>query len=121
MYPPPTDDLYKAFFAPYNKSGLTHGGRALSKHSVRDSSHFWGNTAGKVDEVNERAFKKLEEIIENSVWHNIIVLTQECYAYEIRNELGYGARWEFKKNEPIFFRGFVEPPMENGHELRWRH
>ena len=45
----------------------------------------------------------------------------ESFAYEIRNALGYGARWEFKPNDKIFFRGFLEPPMENGHELKWRH
>ena len=71
--------------------------------------------------MNKKAFEKLVQIIENSVWHNCIYLTQDCYAYEVRNKLGYGARWEFKKDAPIFFRGFVEPPMENGHEMKWRH
>ena len=121
LYPPPTDALYDSFKVNFNKSGLTNGGRALAKHSIRDSSHFWGYSQGKVNEINSKAIKKLNQIIENSVWHNIMYLVDESYAYEIRNPLGYGARWEFKPNEPIFFRGFLEPVMENGHELKWRH
>ena len=121
LIPPPTDDLYEAFNEKFNRSGLTHGGRALSKHSIRDSSNFWGYSQGKVGDVNSKALKKVNQIVENSVWHNVIYLVEESFAYEIRNALGYGARWEFKPNDKIFFRGFLEPPMENGHELKWRH
>lgn len=100
---------------------MTHGGRAFSKHCIRDSSGFWGSVKGTTNEVNNHAHGCLEKVIMNAVWHNVMVLSQDCYTYEVRNQNGYGARWEFKKDEPIFFRGFVEPPMENGHELKWRH
>jgi hypothetical protein len=44
--------------------------------------------------------------------------------------LGYGARWSVffiphsgwtKDKFKVKFRGFVEPMMENGHEIGWRH
>lgn len=42
---------------------------------------------------------------------------------------GYGARWlailsdsGSKNDRPVLkFRGFVEPMMENGHEVGWKH
>jgi hypothetical protein len=49
-------------------------------------------------------------------------------AYEVRNKEGYGARWTAKlrdnnNNHDIswLFRGFLEPPMEDGHSVGWIH
>lgn len=64
---------------------------------MRDSSKFWGTVKGTTNEVNNHAHGCLEKVIMNSVWHNVMVLSADCYTYEVRNENGYGARWEFKK------------------------
>lgn len=37
---------------------------------------------------------------------------------EIRTIEGYGVRWLHDGTE---FRGFLEPQMEDGHEVGWRH
>lgn len=100
---------------------MTVGGRALSKHSVRDSSKFWGESTGQVDKINSNALRCLNFIIENCVWNNVFALPHDAKAYEIRCNPGYGARWEFKSDTEIFFRGFLEPVVEDGHEKRWRH
>ena len=121
MFPPPTGYLLQCFDEKFNKSGLTHGGRALSKHSVRDSSLFWGKCEGKVDYINEHAKYMINLLIRTSVWHNVFILPQNLRAFEIRNISGYGARWEYQENGIITFRGFVEPPMEDGHLKKWRH
>lgn len=99
---------------------MTHGGRALSKHSIRDSSCFWGKVQGTSSYVNASADSMLDLIVRNSVWHNVFALPHNLKAYEIRVLSGYGARWEFGEGYMIF-RGFVEPPMEDGHAKKWRH
>ena len=39
---------------------------------------------------------------------------------EARVPEGYGARWALTA-DGARFRGFLEPPMEDGHAKRWRH
>jgi hypothetical protein len=99
---------------------LTVGGRAFSKHAVRDSAGYWGVCQGRNDVINEEALRCLNRIVENGVWNNVFALPHEVMAYEIRVIQGYGARWEFQQ-AGIVFRGFVEPPMEDGHAKKWRH
>lgn len=43
------------------------------------------------------------------------MLPHEVEAFEVRQDAGYGARW-IKSDDGWVFRGFVEPPMEEGHE-----
>ncbi|CAI5725306.1 unnamed protein product [Peronospora destructor] len=74
---------------------LTVGARAFSKHCARSSNGC-----------------------ETATWKNIHSLPHAHATMEIRNALGYGARWDA---ETQMFRGFLEPPMINGHEIRWRH
>jgi len=62
----------------------------------------------------------LNRIIENCLWNNVFALPHDLKAYEVRVPQGYGARWEFQQSG-IAFRGFVEPPMEDGHAKKWRH
>jgi hypothetical protein len=120
LFPPSTPALYAAFEEQHKGQPLGVGGRAFSKHSVRDSARFWGFCKGPNDFINEEARKCLNRVVANVVWNNVFALPQEAKAYEIRVSQGYGARWEFKKNG-IAFRGFVEPMMEDGHAKRWRH
>lgn len=125
LFPPPTEELMKVFQSVFtndkNPIPLTCGGRAFSKHSIRDSSKFWGVCTGSNSIVNTNALKCIERIVATSVWNNVFILPLDVFAYEIRQERGYGARWEFKKDGSISFRGFLEPPMPDGHLLKWRH
>jgi len=36
---------------------------------------------------------------------------------KLRIDRGYGIRWQ----TDAIFRGFLEPPMEDGHEKGWKH
>lgn len=40
--------------------------------------------------------------------------------FEIRVPEGYGARWSILDGV-CNFRGFLEPQMEQGHSIGWRH
>jgi hypothetical protein len=120
LFPPSTEELFAAFNERHKGQPLTVGGRALSKHAVRDSSRFWGVCTGTNDFINEEAMACLVRIIEHCVWNNVFVLPHGLMAYEVRIGQGYGARWEFHQ-AGITFRGFVEPPMEDGHLKKWRH
>ena len=120
LYPPPTSQLMLAFNELHKGQALTVGGRAFSKHSIRDSAKFWGVCSGKNDYINEEAVRCVDRIVARAAWNNVFALPGEAKAYEVRERIGYGVRWEFKK-EGIMFRGFVEPVMKDGHEKRWRH
>jgi len=101
------------------KSKLTVGARALTKHSHRSiTDNFWPDQNGKEQEKNDKANKILEKILNECVWINIHGLPHDVGILEIRVEKGYGMRWEINNN---FFRGFLEPQMENGHEKGWIH
>ena len=59
----------------------------------------------------------------------------ECEIFEIRGAHGYGARWSLDADASETkmpqansaqlrypaFRGFLEPPMENGFAVGWKH
>lgn len=100
------------------KSKLTVGARALSKHCHRSTVHFWGVCTGSEEAKNNHALDVLGKIFENCVWINIHVLPHDVYVLEIRCAQGYGLRWS---HDGKTFRGFLEPQMENGHEVGWRH
>lgn len=119
--PPCTDKLLSAFNQHHKGQAMTVGARALTKHAIRDSSKFWGDTKGTTEQVNNSAIRCLNHIIENCVWNNVIFLTSGVRAYEIRCNPGYGARWEYRTEDDIEFRGFLEPLIEDGHAKRWRH
>jgi hypothetical protein len=103
-------------------STLTEGGRALTKHCHRCSSKWWGDVKGRADEINAIALEKAIEILREATWRNVFYLPGNRPVCEFRVELGYGARWTWSPNEAeIVFRGFLEPPQENGHEVGWQH
>ncbi|ETK79886.1 hypothetical protein F441_14502 [Phytophthora nicotianae CJ01A1] len=97
---------------------LTVGARAFSKHCTRSSSGWWGELKGNDVAKNLRAETKVRELLAAATWKNIHSLPHAHATMEIRNALGYGARWDAETQN---FRGFLEPPMLNGHEIKWRH
>ncbi|KAG6820316.1 hypothetical protein H0H93_002403 [Arthromyces matolae] len=144
---PPTTDACLSAFIVTNKAGLTAGGRAWSKHFHRSQSikaretgdrktvnaGWWGSPAGPVSVINDGAVALFWRIIHAATWRNLHWLPHQVLVYEIRVPEGYGIRWSQDKSigtegseetntyQPWVFRGFLEPQMENGHELGWRH
>lgn len=97
---------------------LTVGARAFTKHCARCSSGWWGEFRGNDTAKNVQAEAKVRDLLATATWKNIHSLPHGHATMEIRNLLGYGARWDV---ETQTFRGFLEPPMLNGHEIKWRH
>ncbi|KAI9309129.1 hypothetical protein BJ944DRAFT_54953 [Cunninghamella echinulata] len=132
IMPPSLNECMIAFTTIYKKQNtkgkkqqphtLTNGAKALSKHWHRDrETGFWGNCTGSDSTKNLYAVKVLFRIMTNAVWINMHSLPHDEIVYEIREINGYGARWTtFNQNEWTF-RGFLEPQMENGHEIGWVH
>jgi len=142
--PPTREECLAAFVMP-NKVGLSAGARAWSKHGHRSQGHsdsaedrvafgsgWWGTPSGPVARINEKALLLFEKVVDNATWRNLHWLPHQVLIYEARVEEGYGMRWSQDRNLdgedttaqdpfPWVFRGFVEPMMENGHEVGWRH
>ena len=120
MFPPPLSMLLESFKRKHKPNAeLSCGARALSKHCHRDStSQWWGTSTGSESNKNEHANQVLEKILSDAVWINIHLLPHDVKVLEVRNELGYGARWSC---DGTTFRGFLEPQMNDGHSIGWRH
>ncbi|KAF8908144.1 hypothetical protein CPB84DRAFT_1767412 [Gymnopilus junonius] len=144
--PPSIEACLAAYLVP-NNAGLTAGSRAWSKHSHRSqpppsdeaekakrsrSTGWWGITSGPVAVINEKSLALFWKVINNATWRNLHWLPHQVLVYEVRVPEGYGMRWSqdqgdregddsSKESRPWTFRGFVEPMMENGHEVKWRH
>ncbi|KAL2654038.1 hypothetical protein R1flu_022166 [Riccia fluitans] len=118
--PPPTSALLLSFSEVNSEtvpgSRLTVGARALAKHVHRCSNGWWGTFSGTEPAKNEVSLQKLRSIIEDAVWMNVHVVPVPVF--EIRVGAGYGARWSQDGSK---FRGFLEPPMEEGYLHKWRH
>eukprot|EP00762_Andalucia_godoyi_P006926 ANDGO_08262.mRNA.1 hypothetical protein len=118
-----------------NRNVLTVAGRALSKHAHRDASTaFWGVIRGPASAVSNAAEGVLRRILGAPAWFNLHKLPHDESVFEIRDPGGYGARWvilpsvqdpadvaQLTACSTVSFRGFLEPPMPNGHEAGWRH
>ncbi|EJD08512.1 uncharacterized protein FOMMEDRAFT_138282 [Fomitiporia mediterranea MF3/22] len=114
--------------------------------SDSSSSSWWGNPKGPISALNDRALQLFDKIMQSATWRNLHWLPHEVLVYEVRVEEGYGMRWSQDRStsgENVtrsdssgssredaeeeedqcrwVFRGFVEPMMENGHEVGWRH
>lgn len=117
--PPCISDLLLIFNEKSGPRGsLSEGARALSKHYHRGSDRFWGDCKGNDAKKNTFADEKVREIMRGAVWLNLHLLPHNVTIFEIRNNLGYGARWGADGAQ---FRGFLEPQMEDGHEKGWKH
>ena len=104
-----------------------------------DSIGWWGSPRGSVSIINDKALSLFWKVTNATTWRNLHWLPHDVLVYEVRVVEGYGMRWSkqcaprdsdgdvYKQREdagrdsPWTFRGFVEPMMENGHELGWRH
>ncbi|KAJ7230392.1 hypothetical protein GGX14DRAFT_529926 [Mycena pura] len=137
--PPSTDACRAAFVAP-NAVGLTAGARAWSKHAHRsqtpevaapdDRGGWWGTASGPVAVINEKALALFWKVMQSVTWRNLHWLPHQILVYEVRVAEGYGMRWSQDRSvvrdsedqmPEWVFRGFVEPMMEGGHEVGWRH
>ena len=120
MLPPSLSTLWESFQRKHKPNAeLSCGARALSKHCHRDStSQWWGTSTGSESNKNEHANQVLDKILTDAVWINIHLLPHDVKVLEVRNQLGYGARWSY---DGMMFRGFLEPQMSDGHNIGWRH
>lgn len=135
--PPSEDDCLNAFLVP-NRIGLTAGARAWSKHAHRSGNSeggvatelsWWGQPKGPLAVINEKAIALFWRIMSGVTWRNLHWLPHRILVYEVRITEGYGMRWSKDMslssddvNPRLWqFRGYVEPMMENGHEMGWRH
>eukprot|EP00741_Cyanophora_paradoxa_P017309 tig00020961_g16719.t1 len=117
--PPPVSRLRAAAAAAHcEREGLSVGARALSKHSHRGKECWWGTCSGPTAAKNAAARQLFERLLADVPWLNVHVLPHDVRIMEIRTRDGYGARWLADGSQ---FRGFLEPPMEDGHERGWRH
>jgi len=107
---------------------------------------WWGTPSGPVSIINERSLLLFWKVMTEATWRNLHWLPHFVLAYEVRVQDGYGMRWsqdqngllenvgsgpgdvkvlkekeEELKQRKWVFRGCVEPMMENGHEVGWRH
>ena len=122
VLPPSLLQLVAAFRRRHSEgtATLTVGARALAKHCERARDGWWGDGLhGTEAEKNARADDRLVAILAQPAWANVHALPHDVLVYEVRNEAGYGARWECAP--PFRFRGFLEPQMEDGHALGWVH
>jgi hypothetical protein len=118
-----------------------HKAKSKSRTGKGASEGWWGNTSGPIPVINEKALALFWKIMNGATWRNLHWLPHKVLVYEVRVPEGYGMRWardlsqsgdctEQSKGDngtqdlsqrPWIFRGFLEPQMENGHELGWRH
>jgi hypothetical protein len=124
------------------KNKLTVAARARSKHAHRGCQDlFFGIAKGPQEAQNDATKEILVKLLQTAVWINLHTfggLQENNPVLEIRVASGYGARWTGDWSTTttttttmssqttttplnIQFRGFLEPPMENGHETKWRH
>ncbi|ESO87478.1 hypothetical protein LOTGIDRAFT_235121 [Lottia gigantea] len=120
MFPPSRQALLESFQEKHSaKSQLGVGARALAKHYHRDEGmSWWGQCTGTEAAKNADALRIVNKILDGATWINIHWLPQDVFVIEVRQEEGYGARWNADGSG---FRGFLEPQMVDGHEIGWRH
>jgi len=119
-WPPPKKVLFETFQAKHSsKADLSVGARALAKHCHRDeSTSWWGQCTGTENAKNKHAMGLLDKIFDNAAWINIHQIVHDVQLIEVRQGDGYGARWTLDGQS---FRGFLEPQMEGGHDVGWKH
>lgn len=143
LLPPSWSSLVKAANQ-IHKQKLSVAARARAKHAHRgadgsnsSSSSFFGGVPvkGSPESQNVVAEQVVLKLLREAIWVNIHTFggMNEQPVLEIRVMSGYGARWACEyssssgdnKNQllptSVVFRGFLEPQMENGHLVKWRH
>lgn len=117
-----------------NGEGGESGSKKRKKADVEASAGWWGIASGSVATINEKALALFWKVMNGATWRNLHWLPREVVVYEVRVAEGYGMRWSQQQVLELgdlgektqtdmtwSFRGFVEPMMENGHEVGWRH
>ena len=118
-----------------NGEGEQLGSKGRKKADIEASVGWWGIASGSVATINEKALALFRKVVNGATWRNLHWLPHQILVYEVRVAEGYGMRWsqqralkgsrEGAQTEevgcPWKFRGFVEPMMENGHEVGWKH
>ena len=112
--PPKREKLVNEFNKPFgDKTKITVGARAVSKHSDRNKKNkFWGVVTGNEDLRNINSNKICLDIIANAVWTSYFNLSNSIKILEIRNKEGYGLRWDYSNPDKSYFKGLVEPNFE---------
>ena len=122
----------------HRSSAAAPASGALGKADAQEG--WWGTPAGPVASLNARALALFTRVVHGATWRNLHWLPHGVLVYEVRVRAGYGMRWARDLGglldarnvlradavgelgaRPWTFRGFVEPMMENGHEVGWRH
>ncbi|KIJ64070.1 hypothetical protein HYDPIDRAFT_112599 [Hydnomerulius pinastri MD-312] len=128
-----------------------HAHRSQGDTEGESAGWWGKQPTGPVAGINERALLLFDKVMDNVSWRNLHWLPHQVLVYEARVEDGYGMRWSQDRGKlevsagktqdgegepntitsselsaivpepPWIFRGFVEPMMENGHEVGWRH
>lgn len=110
-------------------------GDQVEEGKRKASDGWWGTPCGPVAVINDKALEIFWKVMSTATWKNLHWLPHKVLVYEVRVAEGYGMRWSqdqrnvdgqtgltgLRYDRPWMFRGFVEPMMENGHELGWRH
>lgn len=113
--PPKRDYLLIQFNRPVSeKSKLSCGARAVMKHCDRNSNHkkYWGKISGNEYTRNNNSNLICMEILANACWINIFELNSTTKIVEIRDDEGYGLRWDYIDYKTCAFKGLVEPQFE---------
>jgi len=110
LQPPDEAVLLDGFNKLHKNTHLSVGARALCKHVVRISptaKHpFWTPMTGSEKAKSEVAFQQIVKLLQDACWKNVYLHSKFPEPlYEIRNSLGYGARWKISGQ----FVGFLEP------------
>ncbi|KII85445.1 hypothetical protein PLICRDRAFT_700968 [Plicaturopsis crispa FD-325 SS-3] len=124
----------------------SHRSQAGGTDERAASEGWWGTPSGPVASLNERALALFWRVVRGATWRNLHWLPHQVLVYETRVPEGYGMRWSQDRSDigagsespsvggdgdgtagsshppdrPWVFRGFVEPMMDNGHEVGWR-
>jgi len=86
------------------------------KHSERGSK-FWGVMKGTEEQQNNKANEILQKMLDDCVWINIHFLPHSIQIIELRNNRGYGMRWQIGGE----FRGLIEPEIEEDDMQKNKH
>jgi len=113
--------------------------KSKGKNKAGKSEGWWGTASGPIPAINEKSLELFWKIMNGATWRNLHWLPHQVLVYEVRVPEGYGMRWaqdlspsddctgeqsdspQDLSKRPWIFRGFLEPQMENGHEVGWRH
>lgn len=108
-----------------NNQKLEHEKTVTSKKAKEASLGWWGVPSGPVAKINENSLQLFWKVMNGATWRNLHWLPHQILVYEVRVPAGYGMRWSQDRSEGTerqwIFRGCLEPQMENGHEVGWRH